>query len=122
MICLEEYEIKDIEKELAAEYDDDVLMLGCSHKYHKTCLLKLIGDKKWAKCAICATIFGHMTGDQPEGTMTHYLDNNLKCSGYAKGTIIINYNMKGGNRNGKYYPGTSRTAYLPNTPEGQEVF
>lgn len=43
MICLEEFVIKDLEKELAAEYDDDILMLGCSHKYHKVCLLQLIG-------------------------------------------------------------------------------
>lgn len=43
MICLEEFEIKDVEKELSAEYDDDILMLGCSHIYHKACLVQLIG-------------------------------------------------------------------------------
>ena len=97
-------------------------MLGCSHKYHKVCLLQLIGNKKWAKCAICSTIFGNMIGDQPDGQMTHYIDKNTKCTGYHAGTIIINYNMKSGNRNGKHFPGTSRTAYLPDTPEGWEVF
>ena len=97
-------------------------MLGCSHKYHKVCLLQLIGEKKWAKCAICSTIFGHMTGDQPDGTMSHHIDKNVKCSGYPNGTITINYHMKAGHRNGKNYPGTSRTAYLPTTPEGYEVF
>lgn len=122
MICLEEFEIKDVEKEVSAEYDDDVLMLGCSHIYHKACLIQLIGKKAWAKCAICSTIFGHMTGDQPDGEMKHHIDKNLKCSGYHPGTIVINYHMKAGVRNGKHYPGTSRTAYLPNNPEGQEVF
>lgn len=93
-----------------------MLVLGCSHKYHKVCLLQLIGEKHWAKCAICATIFGHMTGDQPDGQMTHHVDKHLKCNGYGPGTIVINYNMKSGVRKGKNYPGTSRTGYLPDTP------
>lgn len=97
-------------------------MLGCSHKYHKICLLQLIGKNQWAKCPICSTIFGHMTGDQPEGKMTHNVDKNLRCSGYNTPTIVINYNMYAGKRNGKNYPGTTRTAYLPDTPEGREVF
>lgn len=65
MICLEEFTIRDIEKEVAKAHDEDILMLGCSHKYHRHCLLQLIGEKHWAKCPICSTIFGHMTGDQP---------------------------------------------------------
>ena len=122
MICLEEFQIKEVEKELSAEYDDDVLMLGCSHKYHKVCLLQLIGNKQWAKCAICSTIFGNMIGDQSDGTMSHYVDKNTKCSGYNAGTIIIDYSMKNGIRNGKHFSGTHRTAYLPDTKEGWEVF
>jgi deltex-like protein len=116
MICLEEFVIKDIEKECSSEYDDDILMLGCSHKYHKMCLFQMIGEKKWAKCPICSTIFGHMTGDQPSGTMKNYTDKNLTCQGYHNGTIIINYNFPSGSKNGKAFHGTSRTAYLPNTP------
>jgi deltex-like protein len=76
----------------------------------------MIGGKKWAKCPICSTIFGHMTGDQPEGTMNYTIDKNTIIPGHPKGAIIISYNMKGGMRNGKNYPGTSRTGYLPNTP------
>ena len=90
-------------------------MLGCSHKYHKHCLLQLIGNKMWAKCAICSIIFGHMTGDQPDGTMNHYVDKKLKCNGYPAGTIVITYSMKSGVRNGKPFQGTGRTAYLPDT-------
>jgi deltex-like protein len=75
----------------------------------------MIGEKKWAKCPICSTIFGHMTGDQPNGTMHHNIDKNLTCQGYPKGTIIINYNFPSGTRSGKAFHGTSRTAYLPNT-------
>jgi deltex-like protein len=97
-------------------------MLGCSHKYHKKCLLAMIGEKQWAKCPICSTIFGHMTGEQPEGQMTHHVDKNLKCNGYPPGTIVINYRFNNGVRNGKPYSGTSRTAYLPNNDDGREVF
>jgi len=91
-------------------------MLGCSHKYHKTCLLQLIGNKEWAKCPICSTIFGHMIGDQPEGKMNWTVDKNLKCNGFASGTIIITYKMDSGQRNGKQFTGTTRIAYLPDTP------
>lgn len=91
-------------------------MLGCSHKYHKVCLLQLIGEKKWAKCPICSTIFGHMIGDQPEGKMAFIMDKNLTCQGYPKGTIIITYSFGNGLRNGKKYTGTTRVAYLPDTP------
>lgn len=121
MICLDEFAIKDYEKECAKEYDDDILMLGCSHKYHRHCLLSLIGEKNWAKCPICSTIFGHMTGDQPDGKMWVDVDKNMACQGYPRGTIVINYNFPSGKRNGRSYTGTSRTAYLPNTPEGNEV-
>lgn len=51
--------------------------------------------------------------------MKHYVDKNTKCSGYPAGTIIINYNLKSGTRKGVHYQGTSRTAYLPDIPEGR---
>jgi deltex-like protein len=63
-----------------------------------------------------------MTGDQSHGKMTHTIDKLLACSGYPKGTIVINYQMPSGTRNGKSFTGTSRIAYLPDTPEGREVF
>ena len=51
--------------------------------------------------------------------MKYYVDKNMTCSGYSKGTIIINYNFQSGtNDKGVHYTGTSRTAYLPNNQEG----
>lgn len=94
-------------------------MLPCSHKYHISCLINLIGEKHWAKCPVCSTIFGKMTGDQPEGTMTVTVDKNMTCPGHPKGTIILNYQLKNGVRNGVPFQGTSRTGYLPDTPEGR---
>lgn len=62
-----------------------------------------------------------MIGDQPEGEMRESVDPSMNVPGYGKGAITINYIMKSGHKNGKYYSGTSRTAYLPNDKEGNEV-
>jgi deltex-like protein len=96
-------------------------MLKCSHKFHFGCLKNLIGEKDWAKCPVCSTIFGIMTGDQPDGTMDVSYQKIAEIPGHGKGAIVINYHMKGGSRNGKHFSGTSRTAYLPDNKEGQEV-
>ena len=70
------------------------------------------------KCPICYTIYGIQTGDQPKGTMTHYIDKYSKCSGFEKyNTIVINFSFPSGTtEKGRRYSGTSRTAYLPDTP------
>jgi deltex-like protein len=89
---------------------------------HKGCLKNMIGDKKWIRCPVCSTIFGVMVGDQPPGTMTWYAANGMECDGYpGVNTTVINYSMKSGTRNGVAFDGTSRRAYLPDTPEGNEV-
>ena len=50
------------------------------------------------------------------------IDQNTHCKGYEKyGTIIINYRMSSGTKNGIHFPHTHRTAYLPDTKEGNEV-
>jgi hypothetical protein len=56
-----------------------------------------------------------MLGDMPEGKMTVSVDSKMECKGYPMGTIIISYSFNGCFRNGIRIPGTSRTAYLPNT-------
>ena len=57
---------------------------------------------------------------------THIMHECLP--GYEKyGTICIRYNIPGGKQGpehpnpGHYFNGTSRPAYLPNSPEGQKV-
>ena len=120
-ICLTEFEIKDIEKQIVQDSDEDIYSLPCSHIYHKGCLKNLLGDKKWVKCPVCSAIFGKMVGDMPEGKMRVTVDNKMVCDGHPPGTIIISYQFGGCHRNGVNVPGTSRTAYLPNTPEGKEV-
>lgn len=80
-----------------------------------------MGKKIWLKCPVCSVIYGVMTGDQPDGTISINVDKNMKCAGYNCGTIIINYNFKGGVREGRPFPGTSRTGYLPDNEEGRKV-
>ena len=116
MICLDDFEIaKDIQHELAISADNDVYQLECSHRYHRSCLLNMVKGKTWAKCPVCSTIYGKMTGDQPDGTMKVRIDQNMTCPGHPKGTIIISYNFNGCSKGGINIPGTSRTGYLPNT-------
>lgn len=55
-----------------------------------------------------------MIGDQPPGTMTHVVNKLVHCDGYLDcGTIIINYSMYAGSRGPIHFPGTHRSAYLP---------
>jgi deltex-like protein len=79
----------------------------------------LIGDKDWFKCPVCSMIYGKMMGDQPPGKMTVSIEPNMHCDGYSDvGTIIIYYSMHSGRIKNISFPGTGRTAYLPNNIEG----
>ena len=81
-ICLDEFVVQDIEKEIHEEKDSDVYALPCSHIYHAACLIGLIGDRNWLKCPVCMTIYGRMSGDMPEGKMKVHFDKSVKCVGY----------------------------------------
>ena len=65
-----------------------------------------------------------MTGDMPNGhmSMERYSPGEAPCSGYEQyGTICITYNFPSGTRDNIRYSGTTRHAYLPDSPEGNEV-
>ena len=63
-----------------------------------------------------------MIGDQPPGNMNVYVNKAMNCDGYPDcGTIVIQYHMHSGKRGDINFPGTSRSAYLPDNPEGNEV-
>ncbi|KAE8581722.1 hypothetical protein XENTR_v10024920 [Xenopus tropicalis] len=77
-------------------------------------------------CPVCNVPYGLVTGNQPDGTMTHST-SNMPLSGYRCGTITINYSFPNGvqgeahpNPRQPYY-GTHRTAYLPDNEEGREI-
>ncbi|NXK13242.1 DTX3L ligase, partial [Herpetotheres cachinnans] len=104
---------------------DKEILRKCNHVFCKDCITQAMSYKQ--TCPVCNTFYGPMKGDQPEGTMsTRTLLSPLP--GYPNcGTIEIRYYMRSGiqTRNhpnpGKPYCATSRTAYLPDNKEGQEI-
>ncbi|RLW04694.1 hypothetical protein DV515_00005654 [Chloebia gouldiae] len=97
----------------------------CKHAFCKICIDRAMTYKQ--ACPVCNTVCGVLTGNQPEGTMS---DTTIDMSlpGYPNcGTIVIEYNMKGGIQTsshpnpGQRYGPEFRTAYLPDTEEGREI-
>ncbi|XP_076199142.1 E3 ubiquitin-protein ligase DTX3L [Aptenodytes patagonicus] len=101
------------------------ILRKCNHAFCKSCIEQAMTYKQ--TCPVCNTIYGPVKGDQPEGTMsTRKIPVTLP--GYPNcDTIEITYSMHGGIQTsnhpnpGKPYCATSRTAYLPNNKEGQEI-
>lgn len=100
--------------------------LKCKHEFCEECLeqsIKSIGPT----CPICKDVFGVMEGDQPDGTMTWHTSPSPLPGFYHFGTIEIHYDIPSGYQKanhpnpGQRYHGTQRTAYLPDTKEGNEV-
>ena len=96
------------------------------HYFHENCIAASF-KPGYVSCPVCQTIYGIRTGTQPKGTMD-YSTSSSKLPGYEKyGTITINYKFKDGVQEahhpnpGEAYYGTSRTAYLPDSPEGKKV-
>lgn len=69
--------------------------LKCKHEFCEECLAK---SKKsmGSICPVCKDVFGVVTGDQPEGTMTSFLQN-YSLPGFPKcNTIVITYDIPSG--------------------------
>ena len=89
---------------------------------HIGCFHMLRNKQEWVRCPVCFTIYGVMTGDQPDGEMTWSVNKLMHCDGHPNvGTICINYAMNSVVRKGTHYQGTHRHAYLPDNPGGREV-
>ena len=100
--------------------------LKCSHRFCNKCI------DQWAKekstCPICSRPFGKVTGNQPAGGTMKYYVARTSLPGYETcGTIVITYNILSGTQEsvhpnpGKWYSGATRTAYLPDNKEGNEL-
>ncbi|XP_043829818.1 E3 ubiquitin-protein ligase DTX3L-like [Dromiciops gliroides] len=97
----------------------------CKHGFCGSCIKEAMKHKP--VCPVCQTFYGVVKGNQPDGTMTtSYRTSSLP--GYNScGTIVIQYDMRGGIQTeehpnpGKRYEGTRRVAYLPNNEEGRQV-
>jgi deltex-like protein len=117
-ICLCEFELGD---------EGGIVRLSrCTgHFFHRDCIELCREDNEFLRCPVCSVIYGVMTGDMPPGTMgvALYLPNMMVCEGYERfSTIEISYSFSSGKTPSRVnYKGTSRIAYLPDTPEGREV-
>ncbi|XP_063284765.1 E3 ubiquitin-protein ligase DTX3L [Pelobates fuscus] len=105
-------------------FTDKEILEKCKHAFCKTCLQQSMAHKP--VCPICNVSYGVIIGSQPKGTMTHNVIY-LKLPGFTCQTIQINYSFNNGIQGmdhpnpGKPYHGTHRTAYLPDTKDGQEI-
>ncbi|XP_004392002.1 PREDICTED: E3 ubiquitin-protein ligase DTX3L [Odobenus rosmarus divergens] len=97
----------------------------CKHAFCTSCINKALSYKP--VCPVCQTSYGIQKGNQPEGTMTVTVLRDALPGYESCGSIVIEYNMKGGIQTeehpnpGKKYSGVQRRAYLPDNEEGNEV-
>ncbi|XP_033019252.1 E3 ubiquitin-protein ligase DTX3L [Lacerta agilis] len=97
----------------------------CKHEFCTECIEQALKYKP--VCPVCNVAYGKVEGNQPPGTMDiqKYRTSLPGYDGY--GTIVISYNIHGGIQTeshpnpGRPFTGTSRTAYLPDNPEGREI-
>ncbi len=67
----------------------------CQHAFCKECIQSWFTQKK--TCPVCGEVYGIITGSQPPGTMTHYVQYTSSLPGYPGcGVITITYNLPGG--------------------------
>ncbi|XP_023180358.1 E3 ubiquitin-protein ligase DTX3L-like [Xiphophorus maculatus] len=100
--------------------------LKCKHTFCDECLQASV-QHTGPMCPVCKDVFGVMEGDQPDGVMT-WINSSSFLPGFSGcGSIMITYTFPNGKQTKKHpnpgqpYQGTTRTAYLPDNEEGQEV-
>lgn len=100
--------------------------LKCTHEFCEDCLQEA-KKTNGPICPVCRDVFGMMEGDQPDGTMLHSKYASSLPGFPHCGTINISYYIPHGIQTekhpkpGHYYSGITRTAYLPDNKEGNEV-
>ncbi|XP_038144020.1 LOW QUALITY PROTEIN: E3 ubiquitin-protein ligase DTX3L-like [Cyprinodon tularosa] len=97
--------------------------LKCKHAFCKDCLQMAV-QHSGPICPICKDVFGVVKGNQPDGTMRWRKQNYADLPGHIEITynIPIELQTKNPPKSGQYYVvGTTRTAYLPDNKEGNEV-
>jgi deltex-like protein len=102
--------------------------LPCGHHFCKSCIGQW--EKQRPVCPVCNKPFGVITGNQPTNATMHVVTSPNPLPGLPAntGTITITYDVPHGIQGsehpnpGKPYAGTRRTAYLPNTQQGRELF
>ena len=99
----------------------------CKHKFCKSCIDRVLKVKN--QCPFCKTPCGApRKGNQPPGSMSSTSSSRIQLPGFeGRGAIILKYDFPAGTQAaghpnpGSPYPGTTRTAYLPDNAAGKEV-
>ncbi|KAK3584352.1 hypothetical protein CHS0354_000863 [Potamilus streckersoni] len=104
----------------------DPKFLPCGHSFCSECYSQMLEQRP--VCAICGTIVGTITGNQPNDGRMYVRTSLMSLAGYEEhGCIEITYDFPAGRQGpdhpspGVWYGHMTRTAYLPNTPEGRNV-
>lgn len=110
--------------------DDDQRVVHLSkcgtHYFHQDCIMHCFRDN-FLQCPICSQVYGVRVGTQPPGEMLVERDSASVRGHEEYGTIIIEYSFNHGTQGpnhpnpGKPYHGTIRTAFLPDSPEGNRA-
>jgi len=107
--------------------DAVVLLSKChGHYFHETCACGMLQNKP--KCGFCGVFYSVPIGNCPNGTMVIQIDPTKSAAGYENySLIIIIYEIPDGIQSathqnpGVAFTGTTRMAFLPNSPEGREA-
>lgn len=100
---------------------------SCGHELHLTCLQE--ASKRKAQCPVCRSPFVGRTprGYMPSGTMMVY-KSSVICEGHAPAeSFSIEYSFGSAIQAsfhpnpGLHHSGTTRVAYLPDTPDGRRL-
>ena len=112
-ICLEQFD---------RNQRNIVILSKCrGHYFHDTCINQCRQGAGFVKCPNCMTVYGIQTGKMPTGTMNVTIRQGkvpgFNCSSYFK----IDYVVEGITIDQIDYSRTERTAYLPDTVEGERA-
>jgi len=103
--------------------EERCIQLPCSHAFHPRCIKRMLETS--GKCGICNKFYLVQIGNMPPGRMSvSRSSSSLPGFPRSTGTITISYSIQGGAQGPQHpfpgvpFSGTSRVAYLPDTPEG----
>ena len=103
--------------------DSNIVKLSqcIGHYFHEDCISQSRQQKAYLKCPNCLKVYGTQVGEMPSGTMTVSKKKGRVPGFNCQFYIEIKYDIPTSKIKGKTYKGTLRTAYLPDTTEGNHA-
>lgn len=72
------------------KFENPKKLPNCPHYFCSECIDAQF--KVNPRCPVCFTVYGIITGDQPDGKISYYTDSRIRLSGYEDyGAIVIRY-------------------------------